>query len=269
MRTEILVKRGQIENGADHFGRFGANEFGRGRVPGAVLRPLGTYCVDTPDKVFALTYDDGPDPSSTPRVLDALAEHDARATFFVLSEPVARHPEIVRRIVDDGHEIALHGENHRSLLTRSTSDAIASIRRSRAIVEDVAQRTVRLYRPPYGSHTLAQGWRILRDELELTLWSSDALDWIDDDPAAVAERAIASIFPGAVLLLHDTRADPETLGPGERLPAFDRAEVLARILTATRGQGYREIPAGELLDRYPRVKSISRQQLLRGLGVGR
>lgn len=269
MSANLLVKRGDIENGADHSGRFAANEYAKGIVPDALLRVLGTYCVDTTDLVYTLTYDDGPDPTSTPGVLDKLAEYGARATFFLLSEPAQRHQEIVRRIVADGHEVALHGANHRSLLTLSTRDAAASIRRARAIVEDAAQQQVRLFRPPYGSHTFAQGWKILRQELELTLWSSDALDWIDDDEAAVAERAVAGVFPGAVLLMHDTRADPETLGPGERLPAFDRAAVLDRILRATRAKGYRELTTSELLDRYPRVKSLSRQSLLRGLGVGR
>ena len=109
-------------------GAFRGVSYARGLVPSFLTRSLGTFCVDTPDRVYSLTYDDGPDPRTTPGVLDVLARHGATATFFVLSEPARRHPEIVRRIVEEGHELALHGKDHTSLLTLDDDTAVATIR---------------------------------------------------------------------------------------------------------------------------------------------
>lgn len=259
----LLVRRGWIESSAPPAGDFREHRFAGGRVPSFVYRSIGTHCVDTAERVFAITYDDGPDPATTPQVLDVLARHGATATFFVLAEPVRRHPEIVRRIIDEGHEIALHGLDHRSLLTLTPSEASTSIARARDILREVVGRDIRLYRPPYGEYSLAHAKRVRRLGLDMTLWSGDARDWVDDTADAVAERAIAAVFPGAILLLHDTRADPENLGPDERMPTFDRAAVLDRILTATRAAGYSELRVGDLMTRFPRVKTIIRERMSR------
>ncbi len=259
----LVVRRRDVDSGSPPAGAFRRVAFGRGLLPPVLTRDLGTFCVDTTARVYSLTYDDGPDPRSTPGVLDTLARHGARATFFVLSGPARRHPALVRRILDEGHELALHGRDHRSLLTMSDREAVATVRDARAEVEDVAGLPVRLYRPPYGEHTMGQARGVRRLGLELTIWSGRAFDWVDDAPQAVADRAVAAVFPGAVLLLHDTRADPETLRPGERLPAFDRGDVLERILAATRADGYAEATTGELLARHRAVKSLARERMAR------
>ncbi|MBN0042175.1 polysaccharide deacetylase family protein [Cellulosimicrobium cellulans] len=260
---DLVVRRRDIERDDRPAGAFRGVAYARGLVPSFLTRSLGTFCVDTPDRVYSLTYDDGPDPRSTPGVLDALARHGTRATFFVLSEAARRHPEIVHRIVGEGHELALHGRDHTSLLTMADDAAVAMVRDARAAVEDVAGVRVRLYRPPYGEHTWGQARGVRRLGLDLTIWSGDAFDWVHDEEEAVARRALASVFPGAILLLHDTRADPETLGPDERLPEFDRADVLARILAESRARGYRETTTGELTARYRRVRSMARERMAR------
>jgi peptidoglycan/xylan/chitin deacetylase (PgdA/CDA1 family) len=261
--TPLVVRRRDIERDAPPAGAFRRVAYGRGLLPAALTRDLGTFCVDTTARVFSLTYDDGPDPRSTPSVLDTLARYDARATFFVLSEAARRHPGLVRRIVEEGHELALHGRDHRSLLTMGDDEAVATVRDARAAVEDVAGRRVRLYRPPYGEHTMRQARGVRRLGLELTIWSGDAFDWVDDAPQAVADRALAAVFPGAIVLLHDTRADPETLGPDERLPEFDRGDVLDRVLTVTRADGFTEVTTGHLLARHRAVKSLARERMAR------
>lgn len=257
----LLVRRRDIEAAPPPDGTFRSVRFDRGMLPAFTFATFGTYCVDTDERVFAITYDDGPHPEHTPRILDLLAERQAVATFFVLAEPATAHPDIVRRIVAEGHELALHGWDHRALTSMSDDEALASIARSRAVVEDIAGERITLYRPPYGSHTLRHARAVRRRGLELTLWSGDATDWVDDAAESVAERAIARVFPGTILLLHDARADPETLQPGQRLPAFDKATVLARILDHAQREGFTTARAGTLLRTYPSVKSMSRQAL--------
>lgn len=259
----LLVRLRDVEAAATAGGGLGDVAVARRRVPRAVTAALGTFCVDTTERVHAITYDDGPDPDQTPPILDVLARRRARATFFVLSDAVRRHPDVAARIVAEGHELALHGEDHRSLLTLSDREAVASVRRAKHLVEDVVGTPVRLYRPPYGAHTLRQAIGLRRLGLDLTLWSGDAVDWLDGDVSSIAGRAAATVFPGSILLLHDTRADPETIRPGERLPTFDRAAVLDLLLSRTRDAGFRETTAGDLVARYPRVVSIARQRMAR------
>lgn len=264
----ILVARRDIEAGADLAGGFSKVDRLKGLAPDRLLSLLGVHCVDTPEHVLALTYDDGPDPSTTPGVLDVLEHKEERATFFVLAEPAAQHPHITRRIVEEGHEVALHGMNHRSLLSMSPVDALRSIRQARAIVEDVIGQEITLFRPPYGSFTVRQGWDIHRLGLKIALWSGDAFDWVDDHESAVAARATEAIFPGAILLLHDTRADPETLRDEEQLPSFDRGRILERILQYSQDCGYSCLTVSELVSRFPLVKSFSRQAVQQHRNLG-
>lgn len=259
--SAVLVRRHEIERADRPAGAFDQHQYGRGLVPPMLFGSIGVHCVNTAEAVFTLTYDDGPDPNHTPAILDVLRRYSAPATFFVLSDAAARHPEIIERIVADGHELALHGDTHQSLLTMSPRQAIDRIRRARGIVEDIAGHRIRLYRPPYGEHSFAQARAIRRAGLELTLWSADAADWLDGTEAQISDRALSGVFPGSILLLHDTRADPETIQPGERLPTFDRADVLHRILARTQADNFTPVTAGALLARYPHVKTVIRERM--------
>ena len=239
-------------------GGFGASDRWPRVLPRRLSRLAAVYCVDTSDPVVALSYDDGPHPEHTPRILDLLAERAIRATFCVLSEHVVRFPGVARRIVADGHELQLHGDNHDSLLGMSTSEAVRRMRRARGQVEDVVGGRITWFRPPYGLHTAPQAAAI-RAALGLptVVWSSDAKDWIDDEVDAIVERALAGTFSGGVLLLHDNRGDPQTLRPGERLPDFDKASVLRGVLDRMAGQGLTVCTVGELIASYPRVRCLA------------
>ncbi len=239
-------------------GRFAASDSWPRVLPRRLSRLAATYCVDTSDPVIALSYDDGPHPEHTPQILDLLATRGIRASFYVLSEQVVRFPGVARRIVADGHELQLHGDNHDSLLTMSTPEAVRRMRRARAQVEDVVDRKIAWFRPPYGAHTAPQVAAI-RAVLGLpsVVWSSDATDWIDDDPAAIADRALGGVFTGGVLLLHDNRGDPQTLRPGERLPDFDKASVLRDVLDRLAARGLTVCTVGDLIASRPPVRCVA------------
>lgn len=256
-----LVRLGVIEADRPPAGAFRSHAVLRGRVPAWLHRSFGTYCADTGERVLALTYDDGPDPHSTPAVLDTLRRYDEVATFFVLADAARRFPGVVRRIVSEGHEVALHGIDHRSLLRMTTAQARRTLRDARDAVAQISGRPVRLFRPPYGQITVAQARVVRRLGMTLVIWSGVAGDWIDAPVETIVGNVIARVFPGSILLLHDTRADPELLEPDERLPAFDRAEVLHRILLATKERGYRTRTVSGLLAEHPRVHSLSRERM--------
>lgn len=263
-RMKVLVRRGDIEG---HVRPSGGGFSQRALIPPTLTRLaapfLGIHCVDTADRVIALTYDDGPHPEHTPGILDALASHQVSATFFVMTQSARAHPGVVARILDEGHSIGLHGSDHRSLLSMGTREAVRVVADARDELQQITGSPVTLYRPPYGHHTLRQASAIRRLGLEVLLWSSDALDWIDRPVEDIVQRAADTVFPGAVLLMHDDRADPELLGEGETLPEFNKALVTRRLLERLAELDLAVDPVEDLLVRYRPVISVSRERILR------
>ncbi|MET8641321.1 polysaccharide deacetylase family protein [Streptomyces sp. NPDC004675] len=153
----------------------------------------------------ALTFDDGPDPASTPRFLDALEGLGVRATFFVLGESVVRHPALTRETVERGHELAVHGWAHdRPWLPCPARDAAELTRTVRALT-DIAGSRPRWYRPPYGILTSGRWAAARRSGLTTVLWSAWGRDWTADATAASVRATIESeLRGGGTLLLHDS-----------------------------------------------------------------
>lgn len=179
----------------------------------------------------ALTFDDGPHAEGTPAVLDALAAGGAQATFFLIGEQVERHPALARRIVADGHALAVHGYRHRCQLRLTAAEVARDARRGAAAIEHLTGVRCDLYRPAYGIFS-AGGLRAIRaagfDEL---LWSRWGRDWRSGTgPARIARLAAAEAVAGDVVLLHDSDAYSEPgcwRGTVAALPA-----ILASIAAA-------------------------------------
>jgi peptidoglycan/xylan/chitin deacetylase (PgdA/CDA1 family) len=256
-RTIVVRRRDVDRQPRPVGGDFAARRIAGIPLPGFVSGLFSLACADTTERVIALTFDDGPHPEHTPRILDALADHGAVATFFVLAGQAEAHPGIVRRIVAEGHQVALHGLDHRSLLTMTAEGANERIARARRSVENIAAIPITLYRPPYGQNTFRQAAGIRRQGLENVAWSSDAVDWIHDNEYSIAGRAIGGVFPGAIILLHDNRGDPESIGPGEELPRFDRSTVVRLLLAELDRRGYRTLTVDDLRTRFTRVRSAA------------
>ncbi|MFF3735066.1 polysaccharide deacetylase family protein [Streptomyces sp. NPDC002476] len=153
---------------------------------------------------IALTFDDGPDPGSTPFFLDALDRLSARATFFVLGESLLRHPGLGRDIVRRGHELAVHGWTHsRPWLPAASRDA-REISRAAAAVHRVSGARPLWYRPPYGILTGGRWVAAARCGLRPVLWSAWGRDWAE---GATAEGVLTTVRRdlrgGGTVLLHD------------------------------------------------------------------
>lgn len=190
-------------------------------VPFLRSRVLGTVSSDT---AVALTFDDGPDPDSTPRYADALAELEVRATFFVLGTKLRAHPDLARSLVAGGHEIAVHGWTHRPHLLRTPWDVAADIRRTCELVRDTAGHRPRYWRPPHGIVTGTGLATAAALGLRPMLWTADGRDWRSaSTPQSITERILGSLRPGGVVLLHDTHAYS---APGRRDPALDAVPML-------------------------------------------
>jgi peptidoglycan/xylan/chitin deacetylase (PgdA/CDA1 family) len=160
--------------------------------------------VGRPDHV-ALTFDDGPDPDSTPRFLDVLERSGRRATFFVLGEMLRRHPEQARRIVAAGHEIAVHGWRHDNALRTPPGRVTAGLRRTVDLVTGLTGVRPLWYRPPYGVLSAEALLAARALGLRPVLWTAWGRDWT---AAATPESVLATLRPdlrgGATVLLHDS-----------------------------------------------------------------
>jgi peptidoglycan/xylan/chitin deacetylase (PgdA/CDA1 family) len=203
-------------------------------VNAAAARALGIPRTLGPgtDQAVAVTFDDGPHPEGTPAVLEVLARARARATFFVIGEQVERRPELARRILAEGHGVALHGYRHRLQLRRRAGELEDDLARGVAAIEDACGVTPRHHRPPYGIYS-PSGLRVTRAHgLEPVLWSAWGKDWRKfTTPQRIAARVLADAHPGGVILLHD--ADfYSARGSHERT-----APALERILTELGGRG--------------------------------
>jgi peptidoglycan/xylan/chitin deacetylase (PgdA/CDA1 family) len=188
----------------------------------------------------ALTFDDGPDPASTPQVMAALDDLGVRATFFVLGARLREHRDVGRQIVDAGHEIAVHGWTHRPHLLRSPAAIFADLRRCVAEIETVTGHRPRFWRPPHGIPTGAGLLAARRLGLRPVLWTADGLDWRHDATAeSIRDRIVSRLGPGGVILLHDSDA---LCAPGTWRRAID---AVPGILARCRGRGWAVGPLGE------------------------
>jgi peptidoglycan/xylan/chitin deacetylase (PgdA/CDA1 family) len=198
--------------------------------------------------LVVLTFDDGPEPGGTDRVLGALAEAGATATFFVLLTRVRRHPGLFQEILAAGHEVALHGVDHRALPDLPPTGLAQLLRAAREELEDAAGRAVRWHRPPYGRQTLRTWRAVSRAGLMPVLWGPTTWDWKDVPEAERLAKAQEGVHPGAIVLAHDGFAGPDDGAFDGPPPVLDRGELIARVLAGYAARGLRARSLGEALD---------------------
>ena len=156
--------------------------------------------VSTREDLAALTFDDGPDPIFTPRLLDILKRHHAQATFFMIGESAERYPELVRQVADAGHAIGNHSWDHTSLPLISGGNRRAQIR---ACKKAIAPYGARLFRPPFGHQSIASRLDLLLSGYKVVTWNIGVPDFLGHDGNWIAEQIIQKVRPGSVILLHD------------------------------------------------------------------
>lgn len=178
------------------------------------------YRLDPGAQSVALTFDDGPHPLFTPKVLDALAERDAVATFFVLGRNAVDHPDLVRALVDAGHAVGSHSMTHPVAGATGYRALRRDFRAGKAALEDILGTPVPLFRPPYGHMDLRTAAIARESGVTTWMWSTDPEDYlVDADPEGITERS--ELADGAVVLLHDAIADNDA--------AADRSATTAAL----------------------------------------
>lgn len=154
----------------------------------------------------AFTFDDGPDPQSTPAIIGILAKHRAKATFFMIGTQAEKYPELVRKVYQEGHEIGNHGYRHSYSLYRNVLQAVADIECAQDLIYRITGCRPVVYRPPGGYISEELALALADKGLTVVTWSwvQDTKDWRSPPAEAQAEHILRHIKPGQILIFHDS-----------------------------------------------------------------
>jgi len=207
--------------------------------PGPVVRWLSRRFPDVlfqqpnAGRLVALTFDDSPHATSTPRILDVLAAHDARATFFMIGEYVAGNEEVVRRLIAEGHELGNHMLSDAPSARLPAAEFERQLRQTHDLLAGFGP--VRWFRPGHGWFNRRMLDQLHRHGYRCAMASTYAYEFLPISGGYAAQHILLNVGPGGVIVLHDGAANQErTLG------------VLERILPALRHRGYRVVTLSEL-----------------------
>ncbi|MFJ7666728.1 polysaccharide deacetylase family protein [Lysinibacillus sp. NPDC097195] len=184
-------------------------------------------------KYIALTFDDGPSSKVTPRILQTLEQHDAKATFFMLGNRVELYPTIAAQVAAEGHEIANHTFSHPNLKKLTHQQMAEEIDKTNKIIEIATGVTPTLFRPPYGIYSQDVLNYTASNNYSTILWSIDSLDWKSRNPAAIKKEILSNVANKSVVLMHDLHTAT--------------AEALPELLITLKQQGYEFVTVSELL----------------------
>jgi peptidoglycan/xylan/chitin deacetylase (PgdA/CDA1 family) len=228
----------------------GTGHAGRKSAPRGPAPPAAPARVDcTRAKCVALTFDDGP-AESTGRLLDILAAHHVRATFFIVGEQAAKFPELVRREHEAGHQVADHSYTHADLGRAPTKKIMSELTRTQEAIRRASGVTPTMLRPPYGSLSKRLTGIATRMGMAQVLWTVDPLDWEHRDTKYVERRVLKAVKPGYIVLMHDIHPTTVAAIPAiiERLAAQGYSFVTVPDLfggTLTPGKEYLRLDSGD------------------------
>ncbi|MFD0225142.1 polysaccharide deacetylase family protein [Streptomyces hirsutus] len=219
-----------------------------------------TESLSVPDKRLVLTFDDGPDPVWTPRVLDVLKKHDAHAVFFVTGTMASRHPDLVQRMVDEGHELGLHTFNHPDLSLQSKKRIDWELSQNQLALTGAAGVRTSIFRPPYSSFSAAmdnKSWPVTEYIGSLgyitVVNNTDSEDWQRPGVDEIIRRATPKNGEGAIVLMHDSGGDRS-----------QTVEALDRMLPDLKKDGYAFDNLTEALDAPSAMSPVTGSELWKG-----
>ena len=192
--------------------------------------------VSVPDKVVALTFDDGPHGSLTPRVLDILDRYNSKGTFFVLGSNARRNPALLQRMVSGGHEVGNHTWNHMNMSRNSRAAIESDLSKTNQAIVDACGVSPRVMRPPYGAgNSSLSSWVKGRFNATTVLWDVDTNDWRKPGVQTVINRAVNGARSGSIILVHDIHKST--------------VDAVEGIVSGLKARGFRLVTVSELMSR--------------------
>lgn len=204
-------------------------------IPAPGTAPKITYSQCHVDGQYvAMTFDDGPHGANTPRLLEMLKQRGIKATFFCVGQCVAEYPEIAKRIVDEGHEIASHSWSHPQLSSMSEANVRDQLEKTHQAIKQATGIAPKVFRPPYGAFTARQrNWANAVYGYKIILWDVDPLDWKIRNSAHVESEILKQTVPGSIILSHDIHKTT--------------VDAMPATLDALLAKGYKFVTVSELL----------------------
>ncbi len=193
-------------------------------------------------KLVALTFDDGPYPPYTQKLLAVLEEKQVRATFFLVGNNVVQFPEVVCMTASKGHEIALHAYEHKDFLKLDGAELAGNIQQGKKVLEDLIGKPVKYIRPPHGFRDWAVMEAVSDAGLKVVNWSVIPRDWTNPGAQEIVDRVCKSVTPGAIVLLHDGDA------PSQKASREQTVQATALIVDELRKNGYEFVTVDELFN---------------------
>jgi peptidoglycan-N-acetylglucosamine deacetylase len=229
-----------------------------GVAPGLAwgAEPVTIWAGPANEKAVALTFDDGPSPVYTPKIMALLKQYGARGTFFVTGRKVEQTPWLVQAELDNGNEVGNHSFSHPRMTEEDQISRIREIERTALDLELLGHpQESRLFRPPYSAYDERLKTYLAHTSRSLVLWSLDSGDWQGLPAAAIVKNVLTRVRNGSIIIFHDSDERFEA----DRGPTV---EALKTILPALKAQGYRMVTVSELVGRkndYCKGSSVSSQ----------
>ena len=197
---------------------------------GTVSLPVSSPEDYSDQKLVALTFDDGPHPVYTERLLDGLKERNVKATFFLIGKSADKYPDLVKRMAEEGHLIGNHTMDHVQLNHQTYDQALEQIRQSNQVITKITGQTPRYIRPPFGEWS-----KELEEEVDMTavLWDVDPVDWKVKNTETVVKRILKNAGEGDIILLHDVYGTS--------------VDAALEIIDQMRAEGYEFVTVDEII----------------------
>lgn len=203
----------------------------------------------TNKKIVALTFDDGPYSPYTEQILDVLKEYHVPATFFVVGQNVEKYPELVQRIVDEGHQLGNHTYHHVDLLKSDRKTIEEEIDHTNRVIKAATGTVPHLVRPPHGFRDPVVMEIMATRGLKVVEWSIMSRDWTNPGVDVIVDRTLAKVKNGSIILLHDGD------GIASKDSRVQSVEATRRIIQTLTAQGYQFVTVDEILAKTEDTKS--------------
>lgn len=206
--------------------------------------PFGKNIVrlNTDERIVALTFDDGPNPPYTDRLLEVLAKHNVKATFFMIGNRVEKHPEMVRRVMAEGHQIGNHSYSHPLLGFLPPTWVQREIERTDRLLRQIGVTGEIVFRAPVLTRFLPVAWVLAKGDrahISCDVWG---WDWTTQNPDKITKTVLRKVEPGSIIVLHDGKAENKDANCSGTVEATDR------IITALKQDGYRFVRLVDVSD---------------------
>lgn len=195
------------------------------------------------DMMVSFTFDDGPHPEYTPRILDILKKFNLKSTFFVVGESAKKYPDIVKRIKDEGSEVGNHTYSHRMLPFQFKKSMVSEIKKTEDIIFNITGEKPRYFRPPRGLRNKFAVDFLQNEGYTIVSWSISSRDWIISSAQKIEDRILKLTSPGSIILFHDAGSIFLNYGRN-RLPTV---EALPGIINGLKNKGYEIVSLRKIL----------------------